>query len=49
MGSRTKNWNRKPGDPQFDRGYNSSERKHMRSEHARKKRRQRAVRKYLGV
>lgn len=40
MSSRTKNWNRKPGDPLFDRGYNAKERRRRRAIHAGKKTRQ---------
>ena len=40
MSSRTKNWNRKPGDPLFDRGYNAEERRRRRAIHAGKKTRQ---------
>lgn len=38
IGSRTKNWNKKPGDPSFENGYNQRER--MRKQHAAKKRHQ---------
>ena len=40
MGSRTKNWNKKPGDPSFKTGYNQLEREHRRKQHAAKKRHQ---------
>lgn len=40
MGSRTKNWNKKPGDPSFENGYNKRERERMRKQHAAKKRHQ---------
>ena len=49
MGSRTKNWNKKPGDPSFENGYNQRERERMREQHAAKKRHQATQYARLGI
>lgn len=49
MGSRTKNWNKKPGDPSFKNGYNQRERERMRKQHAAKKRHQATQYARLGI
>ena len=49
MSSRTKNWNKKPGQPGFEYGPAKQERKYRREVHAEKKSRQRAHKEELGI
>lgn len=49
MSSKTKSWNKKPGQPGFEYGHAKQERKDRREVHAAKKRRQQARKEELGI
>lgn len=49
MSSRTSKWNRKPGDKNFEFGFNKKQRENLRDAHKAKKEHQKETRKALGV
>ena len=49
MSSRTSKWNRKPGDKNFELGFNKHQREIVRDAHKAKKMKQKETRKALGL
>ena len=49
MSSRTSKWNRKPGDKNFELGFNKNQREILHDAHKAKKARQEATKKALGL